>query len=58
MALVLFRGLVHECCNMTVTFEFEFKNDVFESKQELKITGQSADEHETTISYLLASKDQ
>ena len=58
MALVLFRGLVHKCYNMTVTFEFEFKNDVFESKQELKITGQSADEHETTISYLLASKDQ
>ena len=40
------------------TFEFEFENDVVESKQDLKITGQSPDEHETTISYLLASKDQ
>ena len=50
MALILFRGLVHECFNMTVTyFEFKFKNDAVESNQELKITGQSADKYEATI---------
>ena len=59
MALILFRGLVHECFNMTVTyFELKFKNDAVESNQELKITGQSADKYEATISYLLANMDQ
>ena len=50
MALILFRGLVHECFNLNVPFEFKFENDVVESNQDFKITGQSADEHEATIS--------